>query len=229
MIKIKNIYDEVIYTSALPTIRDALIEAVGKKINLRAANLQDADLRAANLRAADLRGADLQGANLQGANLRGADLQGADLRGADLGGADLQGADLQGANLRAVDLQGADLRGAKNAELALARIQFIPPEGAFRGWKKCQDGRIVMLGIPVSAKRSHGAERKCRCSKAKVLLILAADGNEVNEAVSMHDSTFIYRKGKIVESKNGFDEDRWNTCGAGIHFYLTKEEAQAHD
>ena len=148
---------------------------------------------------------------------------------ANLSDAVLSGAVLSGANLSGANLSGADLSEAKNAELALAMIQFIPPEGAFRGWKKCRDGRLVMLGIPVSAKRSHGADRKCRCSKAKVLLILDSDRNETNEAVSQYNSTFIYHKGKIVEPLNGFDENRWNTCGAGIHFYLTKEEAIAHE
>ena len=204
MIEIKNIYDAVIFTSALVSLREALIEAVGKK-------------------------ADLTEAYLSEANLSGANLSGAYLRGAYLNEANLSGADLSGANLSGANLSGADLSEAKNAELALAMIQFIPPEGAFRGWKKCRDGRLVMLGIPVSAKRSHGADRKCRCSKAKVLLILDSDRNETNEAVSQYNSTFIYHKGKIVEPLNGFDENRWNTCGAGIHFYLTKEEAIAHE
>src|SRR4051812_20850243 len=67
-------------------------------------------------------------------------------------------------SLRGADLYGADLRGAKNAELAIARMQFIPEEGQFIGWKKCEDSAIVKLRIPADAKRSHGSERKCRCS-----------------------------------------------------------------
>jgi hypothetical protein len=216
MIELKNIYGAVIYTAPnITTVKATVEEAVSSGANLRGAYLSGAYLSGANLS-----GANLSGANLHGANLSRANLSGANLRGAYLSGANLSGANLSGANL-----SGAYLHGAKNAELALAMIQFIPPEGAFRGWKKCRNGRLVMLGIPVSAKRSHGAERKCRCSKAKVLLILDSDGNETNEAVSQLDSTFIYHKGKIVEPLNGFDENRWNTCGAGIHFYLTKEEA----
>jgi uncharacterized protein YjbI with pentapeptide repeats len=134
---IKNIYDAVIFVSTALTLKDALVEAVRK-------------------------GADLRGADLHGADLRGADLYGADLRGADLYGADLYGADLRGADLYGADLYGADLKDAKNAELVIARLQFIPTEGSFTGWKKCQDGVIVKLQIPAKAKRSHGAERKCR-------------------------------------------------------------------
>jgi hypothetical protein len=68
---IKNIYDAIIFASAALTLKDALVEAVSKK----------ADLRGANLDGADLRGANLRGANLCGANLYGADLGGADLDG----------------------------------------------------------------------------------------------------------------------------------------------------
>ena len=78
---IKNIYDAVIFASAAPSIKEALIEAVSKSADLGGANM-----RWANLRGANLYGADLYGADLYGANLYGADLYGANLRGADLGG-----------------------------------------------------------------------------------------------------------------------------------------------
>ena len=152
----------------------------------------------------------------------------ADLSGANLIGANLRGAYLSEANLRGANLRGADLYGAKNAELSLAMIQFIPTEGSFIGWKKCLDGRIVKLAIENNAKRSHGTERKCRCSAAKVLFITTAEGVECDEAASQYDSTFIYRKDAIVHPQLPFDEDRWNTCGSGIHFYLTKIEAENH-
>ena len=175
---IKNIYDAVIFSSAAITLRDAVLEAIGKKISLSSADLRSADLRSADLSSADLR--------------------------------------------------SANLSSAKNSELAMARIQFIPATGAFIGWEKCLDERIVKLAISASAKRSHGAERKCRCSKAKTLEIWSADGKPLDEAISLYDSNFVYRKGKVVEVAN-FDEDRWNVCGAGIHFYLTRLEAEAHD
>jgi Family of unknown function (DUF5758)/Pentapeptide repeats (8 copies) len=196
--------------------------------NLYGANLYDADLRSADLRSADLRSADLRGANLGDANLRGANLGGANLYGANLYGADLRCADLGGANLYGADLRCADLGGAKNAELAIAEIQFIPEEGAFVGWKKCRGGRIVKLLIGDNAKRSHGSERKCRCSSAKVLAIFLPDGVECDEAKSMRDRDFIYRVGMTVEPEEPFEGDRWNTCSSGIHFFITRREAEAY-
>ena len=154
-------------------------------------------------------------------------LSSADLSSADLSSADLRSADLRSADLRSADLSYArNLEEVKNAELSFARIQFIPTEGAFIGWKKCAGGAIVKLGISKSAKRSHGTERKCRCSKAKCLSITSEGGKPLEEARSLHDSNFVYRVGKVVEP-DGWDENRWTTCGQGIHFYLTEEEAKA--
>jgi len=175
---IKNIYDVVIFTSAALTIKDAVIEAVSKKANLREANLR--------------------GANLSEANLRGADLSW-------------------------TDLSGANLRGAKNAELVIARLQFIPIEGAFIGWKKCQNDVIVKLSIPAEAKRSHGSERKCRAEFVDCLEVIGAD-----EGVSINTTDVIYRKGERIVA-DSWDADRWEICSHGIHFFLTREEAEAYE
>jgi len=176
----------------------------------------------ADLRGANLRGANLYGADLRGANLRGADLYGADLRGANLRGANLYGADLYGANLRGADLYGAYLRGAKN-------IPFIPyacPDfGMFIGFKKAH-GHIVVLEIPEDARRLSATGRKCRCDKAKVLQIQKLDGAEsgLTEIASDYSSEFIYRVGKTVFVPD-FNEDRWNECSTGIHFFINRQEA----
>jgi uncharacterized protein YjbI with pentapeptide repeats len=170
---------------------------------------------------ADLRGANLRGADLRGADLRGADLYGADLYGADLYGADLYGADLREADLREADLYGADLRGAENLNIPIA----CPEEGEFVGFKKAH-GYIVKLKITDDAKRCSATSRKCRCSKAVVLSITTLDGtdNGLTEVRSDYDRTFKYKIGDTVEVNN-FCEDRWEECSAGIHFFITRQEA----
>ena len=45
-----------------------------------------------------------------------------------------------------------------------------------------------------------------------------------NVGISQHDRDFIYRVGEFVEVDN-FDEDRWNECSTGIHFFITRQEA----
>ena len=208
----------------------------GERANLCGANLRNANLRNANLRNADLCGANLCGANLCGANLCGANLRGADLRNADLCNADLCGADLRNADLCNADLCDANLccanlRGAKNTDKTAwdAYTAFYPlqcPEtGSFIGYKKAAD-KIVMLEICADAKRSSATSRKCRCSKAKVLSITHLDGSDsgLTEVRSDYSKEFVYCVGETVEVPD-FDENRWNECTAGIHFFITREEA----
>ena len=180
-----------------------------------------ADLRGANLMEADLRGANLMGADLMGANLRGANLYKADLYKANLSGADLRGADLRGADLMGADLRGADLSGAK-----LDWPLVCQEKGSFIGYKKCRNNLIVELEIPEDAYRCSATSKKCRCSKAKVLSITNLDGSEStsNVAVSKYDSSFVYRIGETVEVTD-FDQNRWNECSTGIHFFMNRKDA----
>lgn len=181
----------------------------------------------ANLSGADLYGANLSGANLYRANLSGANLSGANLTRADLTRANLSGADLRGANLYGADLRGADLYGANLSRAE--NVPFIPmacPDtGSFIGFKKAS-GHIVMLGIPEDARRLSATGRKCRCDKAIVIRIEEMDGttSDLTEVVSNHDSSFVYKVGKMV-SVPDFCEDRWQECSAGIHFFINRQEA----
>lgn len=185
------------------------------------ADLREADLSEADLRWADLRWADLRGANLRWANLRGADLRGADLSGADLSEANLSGANLSGANIREADLSWANLRESKGAFVPMA----CPSDGAFIGWKKCRDNLIVKLLIPEDARRLSGTGRKCRCDKANVLEIQNLDGSPAGTiAYSTQDLIFAYVVGQTVTPDSFFD-DRWQECGGGIHFFITRDEA----
>ena len=203
--------------------------------DLQGADLQRADLHGAYLREADLHGANLRGANLQRADLRGADLQGAYLQRADLHGAylreaDLQGADLQGANLQRADLRGADLQGAEGKELNDLKPNFwiIPEEGSFIAWKKCRNA-ILKIEIPAEAKRtSNLRNRKCRAEFVKVLNIWDLEGNEIKEAYSLNTSTFIYKVGETTYP-DSFDADYFNDCSNGIHFFITRIEAENWD
>ena len=151
------------------------------------------------------------------ANLVGADLRGANLRGANLEGASLEGASLWGANLR-----GANLRGAKNIPPLAAAQTSITPEGALIGWKKCHDGVLVKLRIPEAARRSNATGRKCRAEFVEVLEVIGAA-----VGVSQYSSDVTYTVGATVRA-DAWCEDRWQECAGGIHFFLTREEAEAY-
>ena len=244
--EIKKINGAIIYKANADNIKDAVEEAVMRGANLVGANLGcanlggadlcGANLGCANLGGADLRYADIRGANLGGANLCGADLCGANLRGAKLGDANLCGANLRGANLGGADLRGANLRDAnlggadlRYADLRGARsIPYIPlacpSDGEFTGWKKVGD-KLIRLLIPADAKRSSAASIKCRCEKAKVVAITSLDEGECYEEVTnCNYAETIYRVGEMVYP-DSYDDDRWNECSHGIHYFINKQDA----
>ena len=174
---------------------------------------------------ADLSRASLSEANLSSANLSRADLSRADLSRANLYWADLSRASLSEANLSGANLFGANLYGAKNIPAAAAaRLMRCPPEGEFIAWKKCARGVLVKLRIPKDANRSSASGYKCRASHAVVLDIVSDD---VVIARSMHSYDFTYKVGETVHCDK-WCEDRWQECGGGIHFYMSREEAEAH-
>ena len=233
-IQIKSIFGNVLfeYEKEDNTIKDTLVKAVKRGADLSGADLSGAYLRDADLRDAYLRGADLRGANLGGADLGGANLGGANLGGANLGGANLGGAYLRGAYLRGAYLRDADLRGAnlRDADLGGAKeIPYIPfacpSDGAFVGWKKVH-GKLVKLQIPEDARRCSATTQKCRCDKAIVLAITDTDGSNPIEEIenTAQDHHVTYKVGELV-LPDSFDEDRWNECSHGIHFFINKQDA----
>ncbi len=189
------------------------------------------DMRA-NFRFTDLRGADFFGVNLRDASFDGALLNGADFRYTNLRGAifcyaNLCGALFDGANLDEVDFYGANLNYSSFSYVE--NIPFIPftcPDtGSFIAYKKVGE-YIIKLHIPEDAKRLSATGRKCRCDKAQVLEIQNLDGTIANitKIGSNYDETFIYEVGKNVLVDN-FDNDRWNECSTGIHFFINRQEA----
>jgi len=246
-VEIKHRYtNEVLFSCDVPDdvvsglhMRNALEKATASSANLYGANLSGANLSGANLSGANLSRANLSGANLSGANLSGADLSGANLSGADLSGANLYGANLYGANLSGANLSGANLSGANlsgadlsganlsdanlygaiNADYVIAQTRILP-EGDLIGWKKCNGGVIVKLRIPEAAKRSHAFGRKCRAEYVDVIEIIGGD-----KAISQHDGKTEYIVGARVVP-DSFSDDWQSECSNGIHFFITKIEAE---
>ena len=230
--EIKSRYTgEVIYTADIPDntpsgleCRVALEKATANNAylngaNLNGANLNGANLNGANLRDANLRDAYLSGAYLRYANLSGAYLSGAYLNGANLSDANLSDANLSDANLSGANLRDANLRDAKNADYAIAQTRILP-EGSLIGWKKLHNGVIAKLLIPEYAQRSHAFGRKCRAEFAEVLELFGAE-----VGYSTHDSTFAYKAGDVVKPHE-WNENWQNECSGGIHFFITRIEAE---
>ena len=223
-IQIKSLSGSVIFeqTAEDNTITLTVEAAVSCGVSLAKANLVGACLAVADLTGADLTGADLTGADISWADLADANLKDANLKDANLKGAILKGAILEGANLERVILDMAYLVGAQN-------IPYIPlscpSEGAFVAWKKVEGKYLVKLQVPEDARRLSATTRKCRCDKAMVLDITSLDGEEhYDEVTNNNYSETIYKVGEMVYP-DSFDENRWNECSNGIHFFVNKEDA----
>jgi len=156
--------------------------------------------------------ANLSDAHLSGANLRGAHLSGANLSGANLSGANLRGANLSVANLRGAYLRGVDLP-----------FYNIPQEGSLIVWKAGVDGTIKLC-IPDTAKRTGSlVGRKCRAEYANVLW--TSTGGTIT---GRYNNEVKYTPGERV-TPDSYDDDPRVECTHGIHFFLTREEAEAFD
>ena len=154
------------------------------------------------------------------------DIDGWEKMRADLRGANLVGANLVEANLRGADLREANLREAKIDENTRINLPISCPDtGVFTAWKKAR-GYIVQLEIPAEAKRVSATTRKCRCNMAKVVAIQNIDGTDSGllEVRSGYDHNFVYKVGETV-TVDCFDDNRWNECSTGIHFFITRQEA----
>ncbi len=150
-------------------------------------------------------------------------LAGAYLHRADLTGADLVGAHLARAYLTGADLARAYLDGATDLPDYIQSITRITPEsGAFEAWKACKDGVLVRLSIPADARRSNSTGRKCRAEFVDVIEVIGADVG-IN---GTHKSRLTeYRVGERVHCHE-WDDDWREECAGGIHFFMTRYEAE---
>ena len=150
--------------------------------------------------------------NLWNANLRNANLWNADLRYADLRDADLRNVNLWNADLRDANLRDADLP------------PFQIPEGELIVYKKLTHETIATLKIESHFERTGTlVGRKCRCSGALVLSLSPA----MSKQSGIHDSSLVYKVGEYTYPDK-YDPDPRIECTNGIHFFLTREEAERH-
>jgi AraC-like DNA-binding protein/quercetin dioxygenase-like cupin family protein len=236
----------ILFETGAETLKDALEEAVVSNVNLSCADLRNADLREACLANANLSNADFSGANLfktvlHRSNLIGTcfynvDLRGADIRYANLKKAVLQNSDLRVADFMQSDLTQADFRNSKLGDASLRDANITstyfdprpkaPEKGSFVGWKKVYDEQgnplIATVLIPEDAKRTTPLfGRRCRAEFVKVL--------GFSRSVSFAKCRFypkIYRVGEIVRTGYYYDSDVQVGNTRGIHFFLTREEAE---
>jgi hypothetical protein len=117
--------------------------------------------------------------------------------------------DIPAESLVAADLREADLIEAKLDAEEIERRSILPA-GELVAWKKLRGGGLCKLLIPKEAKRhSSLTSRKCRAEYAIVL----------------EEHKLEYRVGQKVVP-DSYDPDPRIDCSHGIHFYITRQEAQ---
>ena len=186
-------------------------------------SFQNTALNNVNLENSSVENALFDGCSMKGANFKNAKMVTASFRYCDMRGCNIEDANLYGAVLEFANLEGI----VSNEGTQWFRLR-CPEKGAFLGYKKCVNDRMVQLLIPADAKRTSATLPSCRCSKAKVLTIKTFDFTQnFDEAWSLVDENFVYKKGEWVEVKD-FNEDRWQDSTTGIHFWLSRAEAEAY-
>lgn len=112
-----------------------------------------------------------------------------------------------------------------------------PESGAFTAYKKGMDiigieEVLITLEVPEDAKRTSGLANKCRCEKAIVKSITGITSNKsYNWALSRFCPTvndnLLYAVGQTVVP-DYFDDNGLLTCSHGIHFFMTRAEAEEY-
>lgn len=202
-------------------------------MDLRGWRLSDIDFTLSSFQEVILDGAVFSGSSVENALFDGCSMSRADFRNSRMVTASFRYCDMRECDIRDADLFGAVLEYAKLEGIISDKSTkwfrlHCPEKGAFLAYKKCMNDRLVQLLVPADAKRTSATRPSCRCSKAKVLTIKSFDYREsFDEAWSLVDENFVYRKGQWVEVTD-FNEDRWQDSTTGIHFWLTREEAKAY-
>ena len=197
----------------------------------------------------DFSKADFRGVNLSGATFVKCSFVGTDFRRANLSGAKFEycvfrdvksgGTNFEGAEFKGLDRSSENviffhlLKNKSRSERYLVKgavyfdhiVKRVFPKEDFFGYKKLRNGKIAKLLIPANGKNIVYPGHKCRCDKAYVVSISDSAG-EAEFGCSKFDSSFIYCVGEWVVPYNGFDENPLKECSAGIHFFLTEEEAE---
>lgn len=212
-------------------------------LNLCGKTFKGASFIGTKLNCADLNGSDFTLANFEGADLSHASIYNTNFKNAYFKDADLL---VRSESIFGSNFNSANLSDVKRINRVLAACLLVcPSEGEFIGWKKVLDENeinayIVKLRIPADAKRSSATTRKCRAS-----YVITESIEQVKIDL---DENIIFNKDKPVfvdkilnkaycktvyeinkpTYPDDWDENRWNECSNGIHFFITREEAEAY-
>lgn len=222
---------EIYHSETATTYKEAILEAHKKHISFRSIDLRNIDLSETILNHADFSFSLLTNTNLSKTLLRHANFKGAQMEATDLSRSSLEGAVFSQAYMDRTNLSyiqwdrytsfsdicyGKVIIADLTKQLLVQDRTIVGP-GELIVYKKLRNKTICKLLIPTDAQRIGGlVGRKCRSDKAMVL-----EGN----GDSFFVTDFLYKEGQEVKVEN-FDTNPFRECGAGIHFFVTRIEAE---
>jgi len=233
--------NEANFSSA--NLKDALFDMVYMyDVNFDGADLHKVLFRCSMIEFCSFRRAFLVGTEFLGTIVHGCDFEDSCLvcatfrSTAEVSGCTFLNANMDGVYVRDVRFSANE---AITADKDIKKTSSCPDTGSFIGWKKavicpkdeCTDYVIIKLEIPEEAKRSSAFGRKCRASEARVLGIWQIKNNEpdfehpVDVAYSLNVPEFKYVTGQTVTPTVPYDDNPYNECASGIHFFITMQEA----
>jgi uncharacterized protein YjbI with pentapeptide repeats len=171
---------------------------------------------------ADMRETEISFSNVMLSDFDGADLRFLSLKENNLDYCNFHNSNLEGAYFYRSSLFETNLISARN----IPNIPMGLPCGEFIGWKKLSENLIVKLKILSDSKRSRAGGTKCRCDKALVMEFQNTNGttSEITKYESDRYAPCTYKVGDIVYA-DSWDENRWNECSHGIHFFIDRDSA----
>lgn len=166
------------------------------------------------------------GGYIEDSSFENCHLSGSDFRGCLLNRVSFKGANLSGVRFYGATMHHCDFEGARGLSFQ------IPQEGELIGYKKCHVKNpmtgmydsiaIVKVRVPPEARRTGVlTSNKCRAEFVEVL-----DVSNRGIAYSMFDHETKYSVGDVVRPSNGYDPSMEDPCVPGIHFFLTRKEAE---
>jgi hypothetical protein len=112
----------------------------------------------------------------------------------------------------------------------LPPFQICPQEGSFIAWKKVKRYTAKIV-IPNEAKRTSCIKnRKCRAEFILTIALFDHNGETAPAdtiAIGIHDGITTYKIGQITKA-DSFDPNVLEDCTHGIHFFMTREEAERY-
>lgn len=212
--------------------------------SFRGATIENSNFSYSDFYCSEMNGITINFSDLRNSSFIKACLQGGDFTKTKINSTDFRNSDLTGAWFKTANFnddishgqhktdfniyfENADLTGVRFKDdfknsYTFKRLMILPEEGSFIGWKKCKNNVIVKLLIPQNSDRINTTKRNCRAAFVEVLDVIGG-----NKGISFYDENVIYETGIRIHADE-FDSDWKNEETHGIHFFLTKQEAEIY-